>query len=337
MPRKKQNGKRDAALRQEAAKHGEILLFPKETRNIDLEVLHDPTYELPSTDVGEQPEIESHIELLPSHANSADEGILGGPLASDTILNTQLEIDPGVEILDKEDKCEKKQNKLIKQKDRHENANILPEHLTKTARTTEWRISNRKTKKARAIQMQPSIASIFKVKPLKFKLTQLQDVSAEDELLTVDHNEACDMHTISNSPNDNITVVSSTAQSKSTNPSSSTPPTLEPETVSLNDVPAEAIVDEFDTTEDTCKSSQNAIEDCNDLDNISNVSDAKSNDTNLGVHELSDSEFIHMHNRLSRHVQQLKSEYRKEKSIHANGDVAWKMLDLKAISQYNDL
>ncbi|KAF8987579.1 hypothetical protein BDQ17DRAFT_1334979 [Cyathus striatus] len=70
---------------------------------------------------------------------------------------------------------------MMKRKERHEIVDIAPERAAKIARTTNWRNSSGKTKKARAIQMQPSIASIFQAKPSKFKLAKIQEARQEEE------------------------------------------------------------------------------------------------------------------------------------------------------------
>ncbi|KAF8990155.1 hypothetical protein BDQ17DRAFT_1547324 [Cyathus striatus] len=133
MPKRKQSAKRKAALRREEAKRGEIMI------DDDVEVLQDPTFEPP---VNITVESESEIELE-------------NQVVTSTLENKEDDHTSG----------QKRQIKILKCKERCENADIIPERLTKAARTTQWRNVNGKTKKARAIQMQPSIASFFQAKP----------------------------------------------------------------------------------------------------------------------------------------------------------------------------
>ncbi|KAF8990231.1 hypothetical protein BDQ17DRAFT_1333613 [Cyathus striatus] len=65
MPRKKHNGKREAALQHEATKHGEIISNMKE--HVDPDVAHDPMYDPVSSAVfvEEEPEIDLDVQITP--------------------------------------------------------------------------------------------------------------------------------------------------------------------------------------------------------------------------------------------------------------------------------
>ncbi|KAF9008427.1 hypothetical protein BDQ17DRAFT_1323742 [Cyathus striatus] len=65
MPRKKHNGKREAALRHETTKHREIISNTKE--HVNLDVTHDPMYDPVSSAIfiEEEPEIDLDVQITP--------------------------------------------------------------------------------------------------------------------------------------------------------------------------------------------------------------------------------------------------------------------------------
>ncbi|KAF4585072.1 hypothetical protein EYR40_001908 [Pleurotus pulmonarius] len=150
MPRRKVNGKRDAALKREANKRAEREGVTRESA-----LLIEIEREADNRDADYQPPLK--FEEDEESSEESDDGLrahVGGLLSSLRKLSGTLsaaDIRPANVIEDK--------------------ATGEAGSVKKRSRTSLWRDQKGKTRKARAMNMQPSVASFFKALPCKSATT----------------------------------------------------------------------------------------------------------------------------------------------------------------------
>ncbi|KAF4566273.1 hypothetical protein EYR36_011689 [Pleurotus pulmonarius] len=144
MPRRKVNGKRDAALKREANKRAEREGVTRESALIEIE------READNRDADYQPPLK--FEEDEESSEESDDGLRAHQLKrklSGTL--SAADIRPANVIEDK--------------------ATGEAGSVKKRSRTSLWRDQKGKTRKARAMNMQPSVASFFKALPCKSATT----------------------------------------------------------------------------------------------------------------------------------------------------------------------